>query len=141
MEVTVNYWAVILAALSTMVVGSVWYAQAVFGKSWAKLAHVNMNKKVETSQLVWLMGSTFVASLLTAYILAHVTFLSHAFFSNSYLQDALSTGFWLWLGFVAARLYVHDAFEGRPIKLTVMNSAHELVTVMVMAFVIGLMGV
>lgn len=140
MDVSVNYLAVLVAALSTMVVGSVWYARGVFGNTWAKLAKVDMSRSPKSGELAWLMGSTFVASLVTAYVLAHVAFLSNQFFQNSFLQDTLTTGFWLWLGFVATRFYVHDAFESRRKKLTVVNTAHELVTVLVMALVIGLMG-
>ena len=141
MEVDVNYLAVVLAALSTMVVGSVWYMPSVFGNMWGKLAKVDMNKKMTGMQMTWLMGSAFLASLVGAYVLAHVAFLSNQYFNNSFLQDSLSTGFWLWLGFAAARLYVHDAFEGRRKKLTALNVAHEFVAIMVMALVIGLMGV
>jgi hypothetical protein len=136
MDVEINWLAVLLATLSTMVVGSVWYARGVFGNTWIKLAKVDLKK--ERGMAGPLVGA-FVASFLTAYILAHVTFLSNRFFGNSFLQDALSTGFWLWLGFVAARLFVHDSFEGRPAKLTVLNAAHELVTIMVMALIIGVL--
>ena len=141
MEVDVNYLAVLLAALSSMVVGSIWYAQGVFGKTWAKLAKVDMSKNVEPSKMAVLMGSVFIASLVTAYVLAHVTFLSAYFFGKEYLESALTTGFWLWLGFTAARVYVHDAFEGRRKKLTIITMGYELVTVLVMAFIIGSMGV
>lgn len=139
MGVEVNYLAVFLAALSTMVVGSIWYAKGVFGSSWAKLAKVDLNKKVEPAQMAFLMISTFVASLITAYVLAHVAYLSNSYFKNTFLQDTLTTAFWLWLGFVAARIYVHDAFEGRRHKLTAMNLAHEFVTLGVMALIIGLL--
>jgi hypothetical protein len=61
---------------------------------------------------------TIIVSFLTAYVLAHVTFLSHYFFQNSFLSAALSTAFWLWLGFTAARFITHDVFEGRPKLLT-----------------------
>jgi len=141
MDVSVNYLAVFLAAASSMVVGSVWYAKSTFGETWAKLAKVDLSKAPSASQFAWLMGSTFVASLVTAYILAHVAFLSNTYFQNAFWQDTLTTAFWLWLGFTAARFYVHDAFEGRRKKLFVMNAAHELVTVLVMAVIIGLMGV
>jgi hypothetical protein len=67
--------------------------------------------------------------------------LSNQYFGHSYLQDAVNTAFWLWLGFTAARFVTHDAFEGRPVKLTVLNAAHEFVTIMVMGLIIGLMGV
>lgn len=141
MEVSVNYLAVVIAALSTMLVGSVWYTPKVFGRLWATLARVDMTKKVSNRDMTWLMGSAFVASLVTAYVLAHVSYLSNQFFENSFLQDTLTTAFWLWLGFTAARLYVHDAFESRRKKLTVLNIAHEFVTIMVMALIIGLIGV
>src|SRR6476469_3287424 len=120
MSVDVNYLAVFLAAVSSMVVGSLWYMPASFGKAW-------------------MYGSVFVASLVTAFVLAHVTFLANKFFGDSFLSDALQTGFWLWLGFTAARLYVHDTFEGRRKKLTLLNAGHELVTVLVMALIIGLL--
>lgn len=140
MEVSVNYLAVFLAALSSMVVGSIWYARGVFGDTWAALAKVNMKRTSKAGDMAWLMGSTFVASLLTAYILAHVAFLSNVFFKNEFWQDALTTGVWLWLGLTATRLYVHDAFEGRRKKLTVLNVTHEFVTILVMALIIGVMG-
>lgn len=140
MDVSVNYLAVVLAALSTMVVGSLWYSPAGFYKQWVKLARVKTDTNLGTKHMVWMFGSVFVASLVTAYILAHISYLSNTFFQNSFLQDTMSTAFWLWLGFVATRFYVHDTFEGRRKLLTVLNAGHELVTLLVMAIIIGLMG-
>jgi hypothetical protein len=136
MNVEVNWLAIVLATLSTMVVGSLWYTPKTFGNLWIKLAKIDTKK--QKGMAAPLVGA-LIASFITAYILAHVTYLSHSFFDNSFLQDALSTGFWLWLGFVAARLFVHDAFEGRPKRLTLLNIAHEFVTIMIMALIIGLM--
>lgn len=141
MDVQINVWAVVLAALSSMVVGSVWYAKGVFGTAWGELAKVNLNRKVEASEMTLLLGGAFIASFVTAYVLAHVTYLAHTFFQNDFMQDALATGFWVWLGFVATRLYVHDSFEGRRKLLTILNVSQELVTIMVMALIIGWMGV
>lgn len=136
MDVQINWLAVVLATISTMVVGTIWYARAVFGNLWIKLAKVDEKKMANN----WTpMVLTFIASLVTAYVLAHVSYLANTYFHNSFLQDTLMTAFWLWLGFVAARLLTHDAFEGRPMKLTILNIAHEFVTVMVMALIIGLM--
>jgi hypothetical protein len=139
MSVDVNLWAVLLAALSSMVIGSLWYMPATFGNTWQRLSKVKMvdRSKMTASDALWIYGSVFVASLVTAYVLAHVTFLANKFFGNSFMSDALQTAFWLWLGFTAARLYVHDTFEMRRKKLTLLNAAHELVTVLVMALIIG----
>ncbi|HSX02405.1 MAG TPA: hypothetical protein VLI05_03785 [Candidatus Saccharimonadia bacterium] len=42
---------------------------------------------------------------------------------------------------MAVRFITHDAFEGRPVKLTILNLSNELVTIMLMGLIIGLMGV
>ena len=34
METSVNYFAVLVAALVTFVIGGIWYSPAVFGKAW-----------------------------------------------------------------------------------------------------------
>lgn len=139
MEVEINYLAVVLAMLSSMVVGSIWYAKSVFGNIWIKLAKVDV--KTDTAGMMKPIAVTLVVSLITAYVLAHVAYLSNQFFDNSFLQDTLMTAFWLWLGFTAARFVTHDAFEGRPSKLTVLNLGNEFVTIMIMGLIIGLIGV
>lgn len=139
MEVPINIWAVLLATASSMVVGTVWYAKPVFGRSWMKMVGLKEEATAKGAGLA--IGITVVVSFLTAYVLAHVTYLSYSYFQLSFLQSALNTAFWVWLGFTAARFITHDAFERRPIKLTAMNIAHELVTILVMGGIIGLMGI
>jgi hypothetical protein len=141
MDVDVNYLAIFLAAVSSMVVGSLWYMPACFGKYWMKYTGVKSDKMkgMTAKDSAWMYGSVFVASLVTAYVLAHVSFIANQFFKDSFLSDALQTGFWLWLGFTAVRLYVHDTFEYKRKKLTLLNAAHELVTIEVMALIIGLL--
>ena len=127
-------------AVSSMVVGSLWYMPNGFGKEWMKLTKVKMEDMRgarEPKKAAWMYGSVFVSSLVMAYVLAAVTFLSVNFTQDSYLQDGLMWALWLWLGFTAGRLYVHDTFEMRRKKLTLLNSAHELVTVLVMALILG----
>lgn len=140
MEVQINWLAVLLAGLSSMVVGMVYYAKPIFGDDWQKLV------KLDDSKLKTGMGpaitKSIVASLIMAYVLAHVTYLSSAFFlDTSFLSAALTTAFWLWLGIAAATIVVHDAFEQRPMKLTAMNAGNQLLTLLAMGLIIGLMGV
>lgn len=139
MDVQVNLLAVVLAMVSSLVIGSIWYARGVFGNTWIKLAKIDMDK--DKGSVFKPIAVTVIVSLVTAYVLAHVAYLSNQFFHNSFLQDSLTTAFWMWLGFVAARFITHDAFEGRPAKLTLLNLSNELVTLMAMGLVIGLFGV
>jgi hypothetical protein len=137
MHVEINYWGVLLAAVSSMVVGGVWYAQGVFGKTWASLAGIKMDGKAKSGNMAPLLLTQFAISLVTAYILAHFVVFVHYFFADSWLGDAVKTALWAWLGFVFCRLMTHDMFEGRRKKLTLLNGAHEVVTLVVMGLVLG----
>jgi hypothetical protein len=137
MEVMINWWAVVVATLAAMVIGWGWYSKSVFGKTWQKL--IGKSDKDLEKLGMRPMVVALAASFVTAYVLAHVTYLSNSFFHNSFLQDALSTAFWMWLGFTAVRMIMHDGFEGRPAKLTLLAVSHELLAFLVMALIIGLM--
>lgn len=134
--VVVHGWAVLLAAVSSMVVGSIWYAKGVFGATWQKL--VKLDDKKMRARAPQALVIAFVSSLIMAYVLAHVIFLSHSFFGRTYLGDSLRTGLWMWVGFQGMRLLMHDAFEQRDQRLTLLNMGNDLVTIMVMAGIIGL---
>jgi len=135
MDVHVNLWAVLLATASSMIVGAAWYAKPVFGNVWMKLTKMDAKKMQSGAPVAILL--TIVMSLVTAYVLAHVSYLSNRFFHHSFFQDAVTTAFWLWLGLTATRLVVHDVFERRPKALTLLNIAHEFVTIMIMGLIIG----
>jgi Protein of unknown function (DUF1761) len=135
----INVWAVIAAAVSTMVVGSIWYTPKVFGTYWMKTA--NVSPSGEAKDAVRPMILTLVVSLVSAWVLAGAAAIAQDFYGGSFLWNAVLTALILWGGFTAARFITHDAFEGRPAGLTVLNCAHELVTFLVMALVIGLFGI
>ncbi|MBD5784575.1 DUF1761 domain-containing protein [Cellulosimicrobium terreum] len=132
----INYWAVLAATVSSMVVGSVWYTPKVFGTYWMRVAKVDPSG--EGRDAVGPIVVTVVVSFVTAWVLAGATFLAWSFYGGGYLGNALLTAVVLWAGFTAARFVTHDAFEGRPAGLTVLNAAHELVTVLVMGLLVGL---
>jgi hypothetical protein len=138
--VTINFFAIILAALSTMVVGSLWYGP-LFGKAWSRLAKVKKDPAFGPAKGVILYGGAFLTSLVSAFVLAYFAYITNRFLGGTFLNDTLMTGALLWLGFTAARLYMHDSFEGRRRKLTLLNITHELVTIGIMALIIGAMGV
>ena len=131
----INYWAVLLATLSSMVVGSIWYTPKVFGTYWMRKAKVT--PPADGKGAVGPILVTVVVSFITAWGLAGATFLSQSFYGGGFLCNAIVTAIVLWAGFTASRFITHDAFEGRPSGLTTLNMAHELVTVVVMALIIG----
>lgn len=141
MGIAVNYFAVIVAAFSTMAVGSIWYTPKVFGNIWMKLAKVDPNQKMSPLDITIQFGGAFLSSVITAFVLAYFAGSAYEAFGGNFLNHALLVGLLGWLGFTAVRIHVHDSFEGRRKKLTLLNISHEFVTIMVMALIIGLMNV
>jgi hypothetical protein len=129
----------LLAAVSTMVVGSLWYGKVGFGNVWMKLSGSKPDPDFNSKKATILYGGAFLLSLITAYILAHFAYLAHDFYGNGWVQDSVTTAILAWLGFTAARIAMHDQFEQRRKKLTVLNATHELVTLVVMGLIIGLL--
>ncbi|GAA3888528.1 hypothetical protein GCM10022381_33020 [Leifsonia kafniensis] len=135
----INIWAVLLATVSSMVVGAIWYAKGVFGAYWMKAVghdEESMKKGAAAPLIV-----TVIVSFITAWVLAGAAAIAQNFYHGSFLANTLLTGLILWAGFTAARMITHDAFDRRPGGLTVLNIAHELVTIMIMALIIGLFGI
>ena len=138
MEVDVNWLAVVLAGLSSMVVGSIFYAKPVLGKVWMKAAGVSekqMSKGPGTSLVLALL-----MSLLTAFVIAHVAAISRPFYEVSALSAGLTTAFWLWLGISVTTVIIHAGFEGRPARLSFLTVAYQFFAMMAMGLIIGLFG-
>jgi hypothetical protein len=131
----INYIAVLLATLSSMIVGAIWYTPRVFGNYWMKQSGVTPSGN--SRDAIRPIAITVVVSFITAWVLAGAAYLSFDFYGGSFLVNSLLTGLILWAGFTAARFITHDAFDKRPVGLTVLNVAHELVTIFIMALIIG----
>ena len=135
--VELNWLAIFLAAVSTMIVGSIWYGP-LFGKKWEKLAKIKPDKDFNGKKAAVMYVGAFVTSLITAIIIAYMAYIANRTFHNSFIQDAVVVSILLWLGFTAARIYMHDSFERRPRELTALSVSHEFVTIVIMATIIGL---
>ena len=137
MEITVNYWAVLVAAIASMVVGSVWYG-VLFRKSWMEMMGLTpdsmkeMNMTVNKAYLI-----QFIASLLMAYVLDHTLIYASAFTGASGLRAGLMVGFWNWLGFIAPITLGVVLWEGKPWKLWCLNASNYLVSLLLMGVVLS----
>lgn len=136
MTLAINYWAVLVSALASFVLGALWYSPLLFGKLWIKqsgFTQKDMEKaKKEGMALSYLLN--FLATLVTAYVLAHFVELIGAF---GYVE-ALVLGFWAWLGFVATIGLGGVLWEKKPVSLYAINMAYHLVSLMGMSLILTL---
>lgn len=131
MAVEINYLAVLVAALASIVLGSLWYSPVLFGKEWMKLSKITEKDvaaaKKKGGMWKYYLGA-FVASLVTAYILAH--FVDYA--GATTIIGGLQLGFWVWLGFIVTTLLSSVLWEGKPVKLYLISIGYYLVLFLLM---------
>lgn len=130
-EVDINYWAVLVAAVASMAVGSIWYAPPVFGNKW--MVMIGKTKEDLKGGAMHAMLVAIASALVMSYVLAHMVDYTQA----TTWQEGMQTGFWLWLGFIATTTSINYAFQGRKLSLYLLDSANHLVTIMVMAMILA----
>jgi Protein of unknown function (DUF1761) len=72
LNMEMNWMAIVVAALSTLAVGTVWYSDAVFGKIWMREAGMN-KEDLEKGNMVKIIGLTFLFSILFAMMVPTLT--------------------------------------------------------------------
>ena len=135
MEVEVDWLGIVVAAAAVMVISSLWYSKMVFGKTWQKLVGLKDSDMQKGAGMA--IAKAAVLSLLTAYVLSHLIYLSYSFYDLSWVQTGLTTAFWVWLGFVFTWQMMNGAFEQRPNKLVLINVSNQLVNLLVMGAILG----
>ncbi len=138
MDPIINYGAVFVAAMVSMVVGGLWFSPVLFGKTWMKLSGITPKKIAEAKKkgmngMALSYFGQFIASLVTAYVLAH--FVDYANATTFVL--GLQTGFWVWLGFVAPIMLGMVLWEGKPMQLYILNVGHYLVCLLLMGGILA----
>jgi hypothetical protein len=140
MMVQVNYLAVLLAAVVSMVIGFVWYSPILFAKSWMKeMGYKASEMKGMQKKMGPMYGLSFLASLLIAYVLTHVIAMGEYFFGATGIGMGLQGAFWSWLGFVMPVQLTDVLFGGKSWKLFFMNTGYQLVSLLGMGVVLGMM--
>lgn len=125
-----NFLAILAAALSTFMLGGLWYSTALFGKVW--MAESGITEEDASKQnMARTFGLAFVASLVIAFNLS--MFLG----SSSTWQSGLFYGFLAGFGWVAMAFGINDLFEQRPFKLFAINAGYHTVAFSIMGAIIG----
>ena len=78
-------------------------------------------------------STAIVSALIVAYVMALVIEATE----STTLVDGIIVALWLWVGFVATTSLLAVVFDGRPIRLWVLNMGNHLVSFVLMGLIIG----
>ncbi len=136
--ISVNYFAVIVAAIVNMVVGFLWFGP-IFGKQWVKMMGWTP-EQIKEAQKKGMTKSYIIAiigSLLTAWVIAELTVTLGSYLGLSGVMAGLKAGFIGWIGFVVPVGLSTVAWEGKSWNLWLLNVGYYLVALLLMGAIIG----
>jgi hypothetical protein len=127
----INYFAVLAAALSTFVLGGLWYSPLLFGKAWMRANNFSDTDVLAFSK-ARMFGWSIVFSLVMALNLA--MFLAAPDTNASW---GAAAGALAGLGWVAMAVAIIGLFENRSWGYIAINGGYMTVAFTIMGLIIG----
>ena len=127
----VNIWAVILAGISYLILGALWYSPLLFGKQWMALNGFT-EKDLKTNKPMWMITLlTFLSACVASFVISMVLGpRSSAVFGA--IIGACIAFFWIAMSKLTSVL-----FENQPVKLYLLHAGFDLVAFMIMGAIVG----
>jgi Protein of unknown function (DUF1761) len=130
----INWISNIVAVGVALAIGVVWYHTRVFGKTWRRLANlelqdVSLRQRAKTA-IIWQTPMLFVLAIDMS------AFLQHLQWHGAIKGMILGYNFGM---FVALFIAIHYLYDMRPPKLFFITAGYSLVALSAMGLVIGAM--
>jgi hypothetical protein len=125
-EISINHWAVIVAALIRLVVAAAWFSPPAFQTPWRQL--VGMDEATMKAGLPRAIAGDVIGCLIMAFVLVHAVVYAGA---SSVWQGA-AVGFFNWLGFIAVLQASETMHEQRPLRSFAINTGYNLIALVLM---------
>ena len=127
----VNWIAVLLCAVGSLVLGGIWYSPPLFAKSWQRAAGLS-DEQAGSGNMALIFGGAFLLSLVAAAVFA--MFLGSEMSVGAATAAGLSAG----LCWVAASFAINYLFERRPLSLWLINGGYHTLQFTLFGLVLGL---
>ena len=127
----INYLAVVVAALSTFILGGLWYSPMLFGKVWMR-ANNFTDADLQSFSKARMFGWSFVFALVMALNLA--MFLADP---KTDVVWGMTAGALAGLGWVAMAVAIIGLFESRSWTYILINGGYMTVAFTLMGAILG----
>ena len=127
---TLNWWAILAAAVSAFVLGGLWYSPAVLGTLWKRANGFSDQNAPRAGGKVFAIS--FVLSLVMAFNLA--MFLNDP---KTNLAWGATAGFLAGFGWVLMGIGIVSLFERRPWSYVLVNGGYLTIALVVMGAILG----
>jgi len=127
---SLNWLAIIVAAISAFVLGGLWYSPLMFVKRWMKETGIT-EEDTKNTNMIKLFGLAFLMSFIAAFFLA------------MFIGPKAGAGFGALAGFMAGFGWVFTfmgisyLFESRTLVHFLINATYSVLSLTIMGFIIG----
>lgn len=128
---TLNWPAILVAALSCFCLGGLWFSPILFGKAWQR-ANKLSDEELKKMNAAKIFGFSFVFAVVMSFNLA--------MFLNSPFTDAsfgAMAGFLAGFGWVAMAMATTALFERRSWSYILINTSYHVVSLTIMGTILG----
>jgi hypothetical protein len=127
---SLNWLAIVIAAVSAFALGGLWYSPLMFVKIWAKEAGIDLDP-AKRGSMAKIFGLSFILSLIASFFLA--------MFIGPDAGAAFGTlaGFMAGIGWVFTYMGIIYLFEGRSLALFLVNAGYSVASLTIMGLIIG----
>ena len=131
--VHINYLAVLVCGVLSMVVGAMWYGP-IFGKLWMKQYNYTEEDLKKDFNPAKTYGLAILGHIVMALVLAYMISLTNA----KTISEGFRIAFSCWLGFIAATMFVNKLFSRKTLTLFFIDSGYQLVNIIVFGILLVL---
>lgn len=129
---SVNWLAVLVCVVASIIIGSVWYHPSVFYKPWLATLGKSWESRPQAG-----MVSTYVFTIIAALVEAVALAFVMKTMGSSGAGAGVAAGFMIWLGFVAPTNLVNKLFSGQGWKGWLIEAGNHLVYLLVAGAILG----
>lgn len=134
--IEINYFAIFVAALVSMTIGSIWYGP-LFGKIWMSQTKI-LEKDIEkTSKLS--TYKMYLGGLVVEMALAYALFMMGSMLGLETIVEWAKAGFLVGFFFIGISALTGILWEKKPIKLWAVNTFASAITLAAMGIVLALL--
>ncbi len=128
---TINWLAVLAAALSTFLIGGIWWSPILVGNAWMK-ENGFTEEEMKKGNPMKIFGGTFILTLIMAFNLA--AFLNAPEIG---IGEGAFYGFLTGFGWVTMAIGVNSLFERKSFKYFLMHAGYWIISFVVMGVILG----
>lgn len=131
----INFWAILLCAVASMVIGSVWYGP-LFGKKFREACGMDKWTPERQQAEMKKMGLTYFIQLIASLVMFFVLAMFIGDLNKLDLMGGIEVALWSWIGFVVPT-QLGSAIWGGNMTLFWLGAGNMLLTLVAAGAIIG----